>query len=51
MIRRGEHPIPEGIYEVDFWVVNEAHVIVTNHGGYDKGLEVVAHHVMAVIGA
>jgi uridine kinase len=27
----------------------DAHLIVTNHGGYEKGLEVVAHHVLAVI--
>jgi uridine kinase len=28
---------------------DEAHVIVTNHDGYNKGLEVVAHHVLATI--
>ncbi|MBI3824201.1 MAG: uridine kinase [Planctomycetes bacterium] len=28
---------------------DEAHVIVTNHGGYEKGLEVVAHHLERVI--
>ena len=26
---------------------DEAHIIVTNHVNYDKGLEVVAHHVLA----
>jgi uridine kinase len=29
---------------------DHAHVIVTNHNGYDKGLEVVTHHIMTVIG-
>ena len=28
---------------------DEAHLVVTNHVSYEKGLEVVAHHVMAVI--
>jgi uridine kinase len=30
---------------------DEAHVIITNHGGYEKGLEVVTHHVLARITA
>lgn len=30
---------------------DDAHVIVTNHNGYEKGLEVVAHHVLTVIGS
>ena len=29
---------------------DEADVIVTNHDGYDTGLEVVAHHLMTIIG-
>jgi hypothetical protein len=28
----------------------DAHLIVTNHFGYEKGLEVVAHHVLAKLG-
>jgi uridine kinase len=29
----------------------QAHIIVTNHSSYDKGLEVVSHHVLAKIEA
>jgi uridine kinase len=28
---------------------DEAHVIVTNHGGFDKGLEVVGDHLLAIL--
>jgi uridine kinase len=28
---------------------DEAHLIVTNHTGYEKGLEVVTHHVLAKV--
>lgn len=28
---------------------DEAHVIVTNHGGYEKGLEVVGDHLRAIL--
>ena len=28
---------------------DEAHLIVANHGNYEKGLEVVTHHIKAVI--
>lgn len=36
VIRRGEHPIPKGILEVDFWLVNSTHVIVMNYDEYGR---------------